>query len=236
MIWLLFLLVPGILAFPGKAWAASKVTFEPSSVSVNNGSTFEANIKIDTGTEVAANAFIVVSFDTSKLEYVSDADVVPSGGSKLTSTGYLYSHDVTDIGNGKLVIKVASTASTQYDQTPIVGTVSKVTFRAKTTGSASLSFVCTAGVLSGDTSIVKISGSGATSSNVDLIDCASNNTLAVTMNSGSSSSSSTPTPTPVLQATPTSSTLPKTGVMDYSYGLIIAAMVVLIGAGLAWRL
>lgn len=235
MIWLLFLLVPAILAFPGKALAVSKVTFEPATVSVANGQNFEANIKIDTGTEVAASAFIVVSFDTSKLEYVSAIDAVPTGGSKLIQTGYLYSTDTTEIGSGKLIVKVASTASTQYDQTAIVGIVSKVTFKAKTTGSATLSFVCTAGVLSGDTSIVKISGSGATSSNVDLIDCSSNNSLAVAMGTGSSSSS-TPTPTSALQATPTSSTLPQTGVMDYSYGLIIVAMVVLIGAGLAWRL
>lgn len=196
----LFLVKPVMAAGP-------LLKFSPSTGNYTNGSTFPVIIAVDSGSEKSQAVDAWVTFDSSKLE-VESIETAPNPAFIFSLGKNIYN------SSGKFDISLASTDMSTYNATVISGNLVTVTFKALSTGTANVNFVCASGSTT-DSNIFN------TSSN-DVINCASNISGSYTITDGTSSSSSTTTSTP----TPTTaSTLPKTGNIGTTIGLIVFAVV-----------
>jgi len=190
--------------------AGPLLRFSPSTGSYTNGSTFTVTIGVDSGTEKSQGVDAWVTFDSAKLEVVS-IDTVTSPAFSFSLGKNIYNSD------GKFDISCSSTDMGTYQATTILGDLASVTFRAKGTGTAAVNFTCKSGSTT-DSNIFNMSA-------VDVINCASNVNGSYTITEGSSSSSSTTsTPTPTVGAT-TTSTLPATGSVGATIGLMLFGIV-----------
>lgn len=207
--------------------AGPRLTLSPASGTYTNGSEFSVTIGANSETEKSAAVDAWVNFDANKLEVVSIT--------KASNPAFSFALGQNIYNStGKFDISCTSTDMSSYETQSINGDLAVVTFRAKAEGVASVTFSCTAGS-STDTNIFNTSA-------VDVIDCASNQSGSYTIaaaNSESSSSSPTSTPTPTTTTTTTTttnnSTLPQTGVIENTVGLIVFGLMSLIGAAaLRW--
>lgn len=189
--------------------AGPNLYFTPSTESHTNGSTFSVIIGVNSGTEKSQAVDAWVTFDSSKLE-VESIETASSPAFVFSLGKNIYN------SSGKFDITLASTDMSTYNATVISGDLVKVTFKALSTGTAGVNFVCTSGSTT-DSNIFNTSSS-------DVINCASNisgsYTITDSSSSSSSSSSTTSTPTPT-----SSSTLPKTGSVGTTVGLMFFAVV-----------
>lgn len=199
----LFLAQPVVAAGPN-------LYFTPSTESHTNGSTFSVIIGVNSGTEKSQAVDAWVTFDSSKLE-VQSIETASNPAFVFSLGKNIYN------SSGKFDITLASTDMSTYNAAVISGNLVTVTFKALSTGTANVNFTCASGSTT-DSNIFNTSSS-------DVIDCASNVNGVYTItdsSSSSSSSSSTTTSTP----TPTStSTLPKTGDVGTTVGLMVFAVV-----------
>lgn len=183
--------------------------FSPSTGTYTNGSTFTVTIGVDSGSEKSQAVDAWVTFDSSKLE-VESIDTASSPAFSFSLGKNIYN------SSGKFDISLASTDMSTYNATVISGDLVTVTFKALSTGTVNVNFSCTSGSTT-DSNIFNVSSS-------DVINCASNingtYTITDSSSSSSSSSSSTSTPTPT-----TASTLPKTGNIGTTVGLMVFAVV-----------
>lgn len=199
---LFFIAIP----FLQGAYAAS-LQFDPESATIATGEEFEMSIDVDAGVDQILAVDAKITYDTN-LEVVSVED-----GTYLTvaKKDYATSGEIYIAG----IIEDAGTYVTG------AGTLATVTFRGRTNGTASMSFVCIPGETATDSNIAK---------NVinadDIIVCSENGTASITVGSGTSTVS-TPTPTSTTRSTSTtsttstsrsttstSSTLPETGLVE----------------------
>ena len=182
--------------------------FSPSTGSYTNGSTFTVTIGVDSGSEKSQAVDAWVTFDSSKLE-VESIDTASSPAFSFSLGKNIYN------SSGKFDITMASTDTSTYSAAVLSGDLVTVTFKALSTGTVNVNFSCTSGSTT-DSNIFNMSSN-------DVIDCGSNvnGTYTITDSSSSSSSSSaTSTPTPT-----TTSTLPSTGSVGTTIGLMVFAIV-----------
>lgn len=189
------------------AIAGPRLYFEPASGSYDVNEEFVVTVKIDTGGQEVKGTDVVLNFDQSRLTVSNVAD-----GGFFSSFDYELEAD-----SGRLSIYA-------MEDQPIktvtgTGNVATITFKASSSGEASVSFLCQAGS-DIDTNIWDANAN-------ELADCGANGSGVYTITSGESSSesrennesnsnSTNPTPTPGETApeapTPTPSQLPETGV------------------------
>ncbi|KKR33166.1 MAG: hypothetical protein UT63_C0022G0009 [Candidatus Gottesmanbacteria bacterium GW2011_GWC2_39_8] len=193
---------------------AQTLSFDPSTKTVNAGDTLTISVNVDTGSKNTTGADALVSFDNSILEY---SDVTAG---TFYATGYK-----SLISPGKLLLGMSQTDVTS----PKTGTglLGSIIFRAKSAGTASLSFVCSTG--KADSNIISSTDSS------DVIDCSKIVAASYTVGTGTDNSyisSSTPRP----EATNPPSALPKTGTFEVTLVLVgIGVVLTIIGGFLIFK-
>lgn len=196
------------------AVASPHLSLSPSSGSYSVNDTFNVTVNIDSGSEIVGGADGVGTYDSAKLELVSATksssmvfNETDGGGNCSINTATAGKFSFTCYSNDALTDKAVN------------GSLVVLNFKAKATGTATVNFTCTSGSTT-DSNIVKTSTSG------DVIVCGENVNGSYTIGEASGESSSTSTNTPV----PTSSTLPKTGSVGVTFGLVAFGLVSVLSA------
>ena len=135
-------------AAPTKAMATASFSLSPASGTQTVGSTFTADIILDTGGDAVSGASALLTYDTTKLQVV---------GSQLTQ-GPIFNQS-------PLVNKVDPSAGTiQYDSGSLGtsytgrGTMATITFKALAAGTAQVNFVYNPGSTSNTSIVAAASG------------------------------------------------------------------------------
>ena len=198
--------------------AAPRLTLTPVSGSYTNGSTFSVVVGVNSETEKSSAVDVWATFDNAKLEVVSI----------VKSTNTPFDFEMTpkfDNVAGTFQFSCVSTNMSAFDDAVINGELAVVTFKAKTTGTAALNFTCN----SGSTVDSNIFNSDIN----DVISCDANSvgSYIITV-SDSTATISTPTITPTTTLTPTTATatLPETGAMGATIGLLVFGAISLASA------
>ncbi|MBP6989588.1 hypothetical protein KBB48_02340 [Candidatus Shapirobacteria bacterium] len=192
--------------------AVPMLKFTPSSGTYTNGSTFTVTVGVDSGTEKSSAVDIWGTFDSTKLELVSiDMPTNPAYSFTLNK----------NISDGKFDIYCPSNVTGTYEETPLNGDMAVLTFRAKAVGTAVANFTCQTGSDT-DSNILTMQG-------VDLINCSANQNGSYTITDGGSSSTVNPTAVPTSASSAStqtqSSTLPQTGNVATTIGLLVFGLV-----------
>ncbi len=169
------LLILIFVILPRGVWAAF-FRFDQSSLSVNTGDTFQVKVLIDTeGEEVnAAQAYVRFDSNLLSVESVVGGDFFDEVSYSINASNVYVAGLLSNIGVGK-------SGS---------GELATITFKATTSGSITLDFICDPSVVE-TSSIVQQQGVEI----VELINCSSNGTLALDIGGGGTTSEPTATPT-----------------------------------------
>lgn len=207
------------LASPVMAVAAPRFTLDPASSSVVVGQAFSVLMGVDSETEKVIGIDVAASFDAGKLSVESIEKVEPPAGG-YNST---YTPDNAIIHNdtGKFELTLPSADSSVYTGVVAKHNLLKINFKAKSTGTATLNFTCTAGLVT-ESNIISDKG-------VDVIDCATNQSGAYTIAAGAGGES-TPETTVAPTATPRPSELPRTGGVGPTVGLMVFGVMAVVAA------
>lgn len=209
------------MALPVKAMAAPHFTLTPSSANETVGQNFVVTMGIDSDTEKVIGVDIKATFDASKLEIVSiDKGTVPSDGYNFT---YTASQPIIHNDTGAFEVTLPSADSSVYTGAVAKHELLKITFKPKTTGVATLNYVCSANSVT-ETNIIGQAGS-------DVVDCASNQSGSYTISAGvggDTTTASTVTATPTVAGS--SSSLPKTGVVENTILMVVVGLGSMIAA------
>ncbi|MDD2225249.1 MAG: cohesin domain-containing protein [Candidatus Shapirobacteria bacterium] len=200
--------------------AAPRLTLTPVSGSYTNGSTFAVSIGVNSETEKSSAVDVWATFDKTKLEVVSI----------IKSTNPPFAFEMTpkfDNTAGTFQFSCISTNMSAFDDAVINGELAVVTFKTKAVGTAALNFTCT----SGSTTDSNIFNSDIN----DVISCDANSvgSYTITGDSTATTTTTTTTPTPTTTLTPTgtvTATLPQTGAMGATVGLIVFGAISLASA------
>ncbi|MCL4374469.1 cohesin domain-containing protein [Patescibacteria group bacterium] len=207
---LLLALVLLLMVMPlttGQVWAAT-LKFDQTTLSLTVGQTVDVAVVADIGSDQARTVDAYITYDPSILEaqQVTDGTFFPTVSSNITS-GKVY---IAGLVNDPVTTKTGS------------GTLATITFKALAAGTGTISVLCQAGA--SQTSIITKNDLNAT----NIIECASNGTVAVTVGGGGGSTTTT-TPT----AYPTITQLPRTGFFDQVVHFSVpGVMLILVGSGL----
>ncbi len=161
--------------------SAASLKFDPKTATVNAGDTFTVDVVVDPGSEQVTSSDVYILFDKNYLtaESVTDGTYFPTV--------------LNDVTAGRVYI--AGLVNDPSDYKTGTGTIAKVTFKAITNGTVTLTYRC--GTTFADTS--KIIKNDANSSNI--ITCSTNDEATITIGNGVST----------ITATPSISSLPTTG-------------------------
>jgi len=196
--------------------AVAYLTVNPTTGNYNVNDTFTVTLGANSGGESVGGIDGIAVYDSSKLELTSA--VQSSDMVFLNVDGGGYCSIKKEIGT----VSYSCASNDTIGDKAVNGNLVTLTFKAISTGTASLSYTC-----SSSTTDSNIIGS---SSVVDIIACSSNQTGSYIIGSASSSTStSTLTPTS-SSTTTTSTTLPQTGNTGVTIGLIAFGLVSLISA------
>ncbi len=199
--------------------ASPHLSLSPSSGTYSVNGTFSVTVNVDSAGEVVGGVDGVGTYDSARLELTS--------ATKASNMVF----EATD-GGGNCSINTATTGKFSFTcysndsltDTAVTGSLIVLNFKAKTTGTAAVAFTCASGSTT-DSNIVKTSTSG------DIIVCGENVNGSYTINESSSSSDdgSDDTDTTVTN-TPTSATLPQTGTVGITLGLVAFGLVTVLSA------
>jgi len=192
----------------------------PNSTSYSVGSTFTVTIGVNSDTAKSSAVDVWMTFDKTKLEIVTD------GIKKALNPPFVFDM-IPKFDNmaGTFQFSCVSTNTAAFEDTVINGDLAVVTFKAKAAGTAALNFTCA----SGSTTDSNIFNSDIN----DVISCDANDIGSYIITGDSTTTTSTPTPTTVV-ATPAvgsaSATLPQTGAVGATVGLIVFGVISLASA------
>ncbi|MCX7881493.1 MAG: cohesin domain-containing protein [Patescibacteria group bacterium] len=210
-----------ILFFEPKIFGNIRAAFlklDPATVSISSGNTFQVSVIVDSGSEQITGTDFHINFNSSLLEAQSVAaeSFFPNVTNNITSGDVYIAAMVNEIGSYK-------TGS---------GTVAKVTFKALTNGTATISFDCNSStIVKNDyqtTNIFSCSessgatvtiGSGGGNSNTNNNNTNDNNNPTDETNSNNNNS--------------TLQTLPQTGILENLIKLALPGAILLIIGGVA---
>ena len=203
----LLLMVVGII-FPSNIWAASASLYlTPATKVVNVGGQFNVDVMLDTGGADVSAVDVVLNYPADKLEYVNAqaGTILPQMAVRSNTPGTLslnfISASGTYSGTGKLV---------------------SLTFKAKTAGSAPITFKFVQGSTTDDSNVV--------SNNEDILATVSGGTYTI-QSSTTGNESGTGTGTAALTSTPTPTesnvtpTLPVTGPGEVMFSLMLGGVI-----------
>jgi len=201
--------------------AGPMLKFVPSTGTYTNGDTFKVNIGVDSGTEKVQGVDVVATYDPTKVEVVS-IEALTNDTFQFFMEKSIYSD------TGKFTATFYATgAEGTYDAKVITGDLATVTFRPKATGTINVNFTCTTGSTI-DSNLNNISG-------VDVINCPSNINGVYTITAGSNTTTPDPTATPVPADDGGDTTLPQTGGVGTTIGLLVFGIVgILSSLALRW--
>jgi len=171
---------------------AATLQFDPTAVNTQTDQTFEVKVNVDAGSEeiTSVDAYIIYDNNVIGVQEVRDGTFFLTVAKDTSQAGKAYIAGMVDD---------PATAKTGS------GTIATLVFKAKTNGSTTMTFDCTAGTTT-DSNITK-NDLNAT----DIIQCDGNGRSVIKVGTGGSSSETTqPTPT----STSSTSQLPKTGIFD----------------------
>ena len=196
--------------------AGPHLLVDPSSGNYSVNGTFSVTVKIDSASEVVGAIDGIGTYDSDKLELVS-INKAPSMVFEGISGG---GNCTVESASGRFNFTCYSNDSLS-DQS-LSGNLVVLNFKAKTTGTATVNFVCANGDTT-DSNIIK------TSNAADVIVCGEN--VGGSYVIGNSTSSNNPTAAPTSSSSTTTSTeLPKTGGVGATLGLIVFGAISLVSA------
>ncbi len=189
---LVLLLVPSVLGHV----EAAKLEFDKTEISVSAGSTFTVQVVIDSGNDEVTSSDVYVVFDNTILA----ADQITAGPYFPTV--------LEDIVAGRVYMAALVDDTTDYRSGK--GTIATITFTALKDGVANITFRCSSTVI--DTSKIIKNDTNST----DIISCASNGQMQVTVGAGAPTSVPTvpgvsPSPTVTPGVRPIITQPPSTG-------------------------
>lgn len=211
--------------------AAPRLTLSPVSGTYTNGSTFTVSIGVNSDTEKSSAVDVWSTFDKSRLEVVSIV--------KSTNPPFPFElNPKFDNTAGTFQFSCVPTNMSAFDDTVINGELAVVTFKAKALGTAALNFTCTAGstvdsnIFDSDINDVISCGSNDVGSYIitEGSSTTPTSTPTPTPTTTSSSTNATSTPTPTSTTSTTSTTLPQTGAIGSTVGLMIFGVIGLASA------
>lgn len=200
---------------PTMALATPHLTLTPTSSSIANGTNFDVTIGVASGEETASGVDVVGTFDVNKLEIVSITK--PATGTAFTMDSL---PSLSDNTLGKFSFSAYDTNSTTVEDRKLTGSLAVVTFKTKSTGTASVNFTCQTGSTI-DSNIMK-------STSVDIIDCSTNQSGSYTITASSATNTTpntTTTATPTVSASTTQAELPKAGSVGSTVGLMVFGII-----------
>lgn len=213
--WLLAIMATSLFLGAATVEAAPRFTLSPSSGNYTNGGTFSVTIGVDSDTEKAIAMDVVANFDASKLEVTS----ITKAANPVFQFAYDSNTAIIKNDTGRFEVTLSPISSSVYDGAVMKGDLLVINFRAKATGTASLTFNCQAGSVT-ETNIINDKSS-------DVVSCSANQSGSYTIGAADSGSLTTSTSTP----TPTAaSQLPRTGVVENTVILVVLGVVGMIGA------
>lgn len=218
----LFLLVfLGGMFLPGSAEAAN-FTLKPASGSYTVGQEFDVVVGITSGTSKVFAADIWATFDASKLEMTN---VVAAFDSSVLPLSVVKTDASINNSTGVMKISVQNSQSVSFESVPMSDQpILRITFKAKATGTASFLFTCSQGSVN-DSNIIDAD------TYEDVIACASNQSgsYTITSSTGGDEGVDSTTTTTTTSTTVTGDTeLPQTGVIEYTLGFGLLALVLLV--------
>ncbi len=197
-----------------RAVEAAYFTLSPASASHSVGEQFDVVVGIESGTDKVYAADIWASFDASKLEIVS----IVKAFEPEDLPNIIVASKNFDNNAGTITASVQNQSTSSHETAIMTNQpILKITFKAKATGVASFNYTCSAGstndcnVLSAD-------------SYDDVIVCSSNQSGSYTIQAGTGGVTE-PTIAPV---TTTTSELPQTGMVEYTVGFLVLAVIMLV--------
>lgn len=247
----LSLVVVGILmGISGRqVWAAPHFSLVPSTGTLAVGDTMVVKIAVDTGTEKsqAMDAWLTYNKNILQILTVVKAADAPAGYDYTISPHW-------DNTAGTFDTPFVSGEDNVFGATTVAGNLAYITFRSVAAGTANVNFTCTPGSTT-DSNIFRSQSSS------DVISCADNVNGVYTVTSGGSQPTSTPTPgasgptatpgptgipdptsTPIIHwpgstvtPTVTPSTLPKTGNVEETVGMLSVGGVLILLSVLVLR-
>lgn len=228
---LVVLLICLLVVLPVKAANGANFGLSPASGNYTNGTQFDVVITITTGTNKMYAADVWMTFDASKLEIINvtrayDSDSLPADKQSLRYFEVVKTAESINNTAGTMKISVQNLQSTSHDAIALTNQpMIRVTFKGKATGTASVNFTCSQGSVN-DSNIIDAE------SYEDIITCSSNQSGLYTIDAGSGGSTSDTTTTSTTTTTTTSSgQLPQTGVLEYTIGFGLLAIILLAFSG-----
>jgi hypothetical protein len=200
---------------PVRALAAPHYVLSPSTKAVASGEEFELEVKIESGAVKVAGADALLEYDTSRLDFVS---VTPVTTSFTYETSAFKAHQPKS--NQVYVSMMKPDTESMLNSSPVSGVVYKIKFKTKSTGTATVKFVCTDGMIN-ESNILEMSGQVPE----DKIACAEN--ISGSYEVGAVGGNTNPTSAPKATTTPT---LPKTGGTAVTLGLMVVGAIGMMGA------
>lgn len=198
--------------------AAAYLTVNPATGNYSVNDTFNVTLGVNSTTEATGAVDGVVVYDSSKLELTSAVQASDMVFLNVDGGG------ACSIKQETGTLSYSCWANDTVGDSTVSGSLVKLTFKAISTGTATLSYTCSTSTK--DSNIIGVS------SIVDIITCSSNQSGSYTI--GTASSASTPTPTPTSASTTTTTTttttLPQTGSTGMTIGLIAVGLVSLLSA------
>lgn len=219
-LFLLFFLGGMVLA--GSVEAAN-FSISPASGSYTVGQEFDVVVGITSGTSKVFAADIWATFDASKLEM---KDVIAAFDSSVIKLNVNKTDSSINNSTGVMKISVQNTESTIYESIVLNDQpILRITFVAKAAGTGSLNFSCSQGSVN-DSNIIDAE------TYEDVVTCASNQSGSYTITGssagGDEGEATTTTTTTTTTAVSDDSELPQTGVIEYTLGFGLLAIVFLV--------
>lgn len=173
---------------------AATLKFDPTTVSVKSGDTFDVKVNVDPQSEQITSVDAYVLYDSAILT------------PQTVTYGTYFPQVLHDIKS--TMVYVGATIQSPNDFRTGTGTIATITFKAIAGGTVTLQYQCDSTLIA--TSKVIKNDANAT----DIVQCSSNDKATVTV-SGAAASTTTVTPTPTVYSTATQSAsisqLPKSG-------------------------
>ncbi len=184
---------------------AATLSFNPSSVDVNTGETFEMEVfaSIDDKEVLGIDTLIEYDSNILSVESIADGTYLEIAQKEFGEAGKIYIAGVIDSPGTSVTGE---------------GVLATITFKAKGAGTTKITFVCELGETT-ESNILENSTDAP-----DLIECSSNGEAEVNVDGGSRSGGTNPQSTP--------SALPKSGVYDsFASFALIGGILFIVGVG-----
>jgi len=194
---------------------AATLNFDPTSINVKVGETFEVDMIVDTGTAEVTGVDSLFEFNAGIIEAqsISDGTFLEVNHQEIREDGKVY------------VVGLVNSPGEAVQGKDVLSTV---TFKAKAAGTTNMSYLCEIN----DTRESNISENSTDAP--DIIECSSNGKTVVVVTGGTPTSAPGGSSSSKTGGTSSSSELPKSGVFDH-FGLIVIIGGLLCAIGIGAR-